>query len=225
MGRLIIILISFCLFLTEKEERTGFSGKLDKIAVMGHSMFSVLPLEYALRYPDKISYAIATGAIPFFTEAFNSAAEEYWESEASEERKNILNQNIAAFNDIDKSSMSADEVFMTQYDAYTPYRFKDPHYDLTGIWDGVTINMEFVNHYWGKLLNNYDNTGKYKQIQSPILVVAGKYDFGCPYFLWKELDNSMKNLTLLVFDDAGHNPMLEIPRKFTDALVQWTEDN
>lgn len=39
---------------------------------------------------------------------------------------------------------------------------EDPHCELNGIWDGVTINMEFVNHYWGNLLNNIDNTKKYK---------------------------------------------------------------
>ncbi len=198
---------------------------LDKIAVMGHSMFSVLPLEYALRYPDNISYAIATGAIPFFTEEFNSAAEEYWDNAAAEERKKILNQNVAAFNEMDKSTVSADEVFIAQYEAYVPYRFKDPYHNLNGIWNGVTINMEFVNHYWGNLLNNMDNTEKYKTIKSSVLVVSGKYDFGCPYFLWEDLDCSMDNLTLLVFEDAGHNPMLEIPGEFTDALVQWTEDN
>ncbi|MGM0408354.1 MAG: alpha/beta fold hydrolase [Bacteroidota bacterium] len=196
----------------------------DKIAVLGHSMFSILPLEYALRYPDNISYAISTGAIPFFTEEFSSAADEYWQNEASEERKEILNKNIEEFNKIDKSSLPADEVFIQNYIAYTPYRFKDPKYNMDGLWDGVKINMKFVNHYWGNLLNNLDNTEKYKTIESPVLVITGKYDYGCPYYLWNDLDNEMTNLKLVVFENAGHNPMLETPKKFTNTVVNWTEN-
>ena len=39
--------------------------KLEKVGVLSHSGFGYLSLEYAIKYPDNISYAIVIGTPPF----------------------------------------------------------------------------------------------------------------------------------------------------------------
>ena len=83
--------------------------------------------------------------------------------------------------------------------------------------------MNFLNHFWGKLMKDFDNTDNYKNIQAPVLIIAGKYDYGAPYYLWGDLKDIIPNFTLKVYEDAGHNPMLEIPEEFTKTIVEWIE--
>ena len=204
-------------------EKVRKSLGIKKIAVMGHSMFGPLPLEYASKYSENISFAISTGATPYCTEKYFTAAQEYWESEASEERKNILKENIVRLEAEDMSNFSESLTFIKQYTAYTPYRFYDPYFDMTELWEGIEINMNFLNHFWGKLMKDFNNTDNYKNIQSPVLIIAGKYDFGAPYYLWDDLKNIIPDFTLKVYENAGHNPMLEIPKEFTKTIVEWIE--
>lgn len=209
--------------IIEDVEKARVALGLEKVAVMGHSMFGPLPLEYALRYPNHISHAILSGATPFMTQKFFVSCQEYWESEASELRKNILNENLKNFQEMDMSNMSDGEKFIQQYIAYTPYRFHDPSFDMSTLWDGVEINMAFVNHFWTVLLRDFDNTIHYKRIKTPVLVIAGKYDFGAPYYLWQAFEDKIPDLTLHVFENAGHNPMLEIPDEFNRVVFSWID--
>lgn len=204
----------------EKVRKTlGFK----KIAVMGHSMFGPIPLEYALKYPDNISYSISTGATPYTTNKYFKASEEYWVSEASEDRKNIFKKNLRNYQAADMSSLTPGEKFIKQYIAYTPFRFYNAHFDMTELWEGVEVNMDFVNHFWGVLMRDFDNTGNYKNIKTPVLVIAGKYDFGAPYYLWDDVKEIIPDFTLHVFQNAGHNPMLEIPGEFNEVIFDWIE--
>ena len=205
-------------------EKLRQSLGIDKIAIMGHSMFGILPLEYAIRYPENISYAISTGAFPYTTEEYSFATQEYWESEASVERKSIRTKNLEELQKVDMSNLSQSQQFVNLYTAETPYRFHDPFFDMTELWEGVEINMNFLDHFWGNLMEDFNNTDNYKKIQSPVLIVAGKYDFGCPYYLWEDLKNIIPNFTLKVYENAGHNPMLEIPDEFTKDLLVWVKN-
>ena len=208
--------------INDIEKARKFLG-VDKIAVMGHSMFSMLPLDYAVKYPDNVLYSISTGSIPFVTDEYFKAANDYWENEASEERKNIRKNNLESLNFMDKTSMSESEKFINQYNANVPYRFYNANFDASGLWKDVEINMAFVNKFWGELLLDYDNTNNYRKIQTPALVLSGKYDFGCPYYLWKDVINEMQNGTFILFENAGHNPMLEIPDEFSQTVIKWID--
>ncbi len=110
---------------------------VEKIAVMGHSMFSIIPPEYALKYPENTSHAISTGGVPSFSDKSTQASNEYWEKEASEERKEIRRRNNEALTKEIMSKLSPSEAFIKQYVADTPLRFYDPEFDMADLWDGV----------------------------------------------------------------------------------------
>jgi proline iminopeptidase len=95
--------------LVDDIEKVRIALGVEKIAVMGHSMFSVLPPEYAIKYPDRASHIISTGGVPSFSDDSMKASAEYWETDASEERKKILERNQAELTDEVMSSLSPSE--------------------------------------------------------------------------------------------------------------------
>jgi len=208
-------------------EKLRLTMGVKKIAILGHSMFGRIPLEYAVKYPDNISYAISTGSVPFSTEATTRAQKEYRETEASEERKKVYNKNWEELNKTDWQSTSASAQFITSYTANIPFFFCDPNFDMSPYWDGVELNMNFLNHFGGTLMKNIDHTANYKNIKCPVLVVSGKCDFFSPYFLWVDVrdKNIIPKLKLIVYENAGHNPFMEVPEVFANDLLDWVQNN
>lgn len=207
--------------ILEDLEKLRVSLGVEKIGILGHSMFGLLPLEYAVRYPDNISFAISTGSKPFSNEVSAQASLDYWEQEASEERKRIRKENWDKLQNLDWDGLSPTQQFITSYIADTPFRFYDPNFDQSGYWEGVDINMAFLYHYGGSLMKDFDNTDKYKSIKAPVLVLTGKYDFGAPYYLWEDYISVIPDLTLKVYEYAGHNPFMEYPQDFTKDVLAW----
>ena len=209
----------------EDIERVRATLGIDKIVVMGHSMFGPVPLEYALKYPEHTLGSILTGALPLTTTEALQAADEYWASSASEDRKAIREANHAELAQRDRSMASPSDLFLDQYEADVPLRFFDPEFDFTSFRLGLTtsVNMDFLNHFWGVLMREFDHTGDYGAIRTPVLVISGRYDFGAPYFLWEDLEGVMPDFRFHLFEDAGHNPMLEIPQEFDRVVVEWIE--
>lgn len=211
--------------VTDDIERVRTALGVDRIAVMGHSMFGLVPLEYALEYPEHTLGSILTGALPYTTTEGWQAAEEYWGSSASEERKAIRESNHRELGQRDQSMASPSDLFWDQYEADVPLLFFDPNFDLTPFRQGLTtsVNMDFVNHFWGVLMREFDHTAEYGGIRTPVLVIAGKYDFNTPYFLWEEISGIIPDFTFHLFENAGHNPMLEVPQEFDRVVVEWIE--
>ncbi|HLP72911.1 MAG TPA: alpha/beta hydrolase [Bacteroidales bacterium] len=203
-------------------ERVRLYLGVERISIMGHSMFGPVPLEYALKYPEHTKWSILSGALPFTTKLAFDLSRAYWDSSATLERKAIRDENLRhLLNDTVNKSIS--EKFWDQYKADVPMRFADPNFDMSGLEEAGrgSTNMAFVNRFWGVVLNNYDNSSKYQGINTPVLVISGKYDFGAPYFLWKDFGKNMPDYTFHIFEDAGHNPMLEVPDKFDQLLIDW----
>ena len=194
----------------------------DKIGVYGHSAFGTFPLEYALKYPDNIAFTISTGAWPFSTQEYSDAVKKHWES-ASEERKRIFKENMEEYSNLDMSDLTPAESFVKLYKASAPRICYDPRFDLSGMWEGVQISMDFLNYYKDVLMNDVDNTYKYHEIEAPVLVISGLHDNVAPYFLWDEVKNIIPNFTFHLFENAGHNPMLEVPEEFDKVVIDWIE--
>ena len=111
---------------------------------------------------------------------------------------------------------------------YRPLRrlyFLTHSYDFAAFRLGLTtsLNLDFVNHFWGGILKDFDHTSEYGRIRTPVLVLAGRYDFGAPYFLWEEVGKIILDYTFYLFEAAGHNPMLELPKEFDQILIGWMQ--
>jgi len=202
---------------------------VEKIAVMGHSRFALIPPEYALKYPDQASHVIMTGGRPEISESSDRASDEYFENEASEERKEIFRRNLEELPEhlLDGRSsikLSSSDNFGKWYGARVPIFFGDPEFNVATLFEGVEINVGFADRFM-ELVFGYDSTDRYHLIKAPMLVVCGRHDYWGPYYLWDKVEETTPDLTFLLFDNAGHNPMVEIQEEFDKKLIEWIESH
>lgn len=163
-------------FVEDIEEVRRSLG-LDQIAVLGHSGFGFLPLEYANRYPQHTSHAIVVATTPFFgNDAYRKARDELWETDASAARKELRNQNLEELTPELLDNVTPDQAWIMRYVANGPRFWYDPTYDAAWLWEDREFNIDFVNRYYGVILENYDIREKLDQIDIPVFVALGRYE-------------------------------------------------
>jgi proline iminopeptidase len=192
---------------------------LDKTAVLGHSIHSLLALEYARKYPQNTSHVIMTGFTPYRSAA--GVADEFWESDASDERKMIFKQNLEKLKEVDLSKMSSKERMVKTYMVHTPRISYDPAYDLSWIYEAVEPNPGIRLF---EIFKNYDIAKRPGQVATPVFLALGRYDYLCPYFLWDDRKDVLPNLSYNLFEKSGHFPMVEEQELFDKKLIEWIKN-
>lgn len=66
-----------------------------------------------------------------------------------------------------------------------------------------------------------------KKINTPVLMMWGKYDFVCPKELATHLQQNIASTDISVemFDHSGHSPMANEPDKFAKIITQWIQNH
>jgi proline iminopeptidase len=168
--------------IVDDVEKVRIALGLEKIAMLGHSMFSLIPPAYALKYPDNASHLIITDGVPYISEKQEIASKVYFQNEASAERKEILERNLSALTEEVMSKLSPSEAFIRRYISLIPLFFRDPEYDMSSSWDGVELDMDFIDRY-RQFIGGVDHTDQFHRIKAPVLVISGRYDFWAVYTL------------------------------------------
>jgi len=187
---------------------------VDRIAVLGHSIQSILAIEYGRRRPDSVSHVIAVGAPPIGDmTAVAAAASRFFEADASEERKGVLRDNLA--------NLPADATFAQSLWAQTPMRFFDPRFDVPPLFAEAELRPELLQHLMGTLTPAWDVTVDAGSLQVPILLAHGRTDYVVPYILWEGVADKLPGATLEIFERSGHQPFVEEPDRFVAAVTDW----
>jgi len=192
---------------------------LDKTAVFGHSIHSYLALEYARKYPRNTSHVVMTGNTPYRLAA--EVGDEFWESDASDERKLVLKQNFEKISEDELGQMSPKERVVRTYMAMTPKLFYDPRYDLSWIYEAVESNRDVANHLFQVVFKDYDIAIRPGRLETPVFLAIGRYDYLWPYFLWDDRKDVLPNLSYNLFNKSGHFPMVEEQELFDKKLIEW----
>lgn len=192
---------------------------LDKTAVFGHSIHSYIALEYARKYPKNTSHVIMTGDTPYRIAA--EVADEFWESDASDERKMILKQNWEKISEDELSQISPKERVVKTYMAMTPKLFYDPRYDLSWIYKNAASNQKIANHLFQVIFKDYDIAKRSGRVETPVFLAIGRYDYLCPYYTWDDRKDVLPNLSYNLFEKSGHFPMVEEQELFDRKLIEW----
>lgn len=194
---------------------------LDQICIMGHSIHSLLAFEYACKYPENTSHVIMIGIYPFGLAKGARASNEFWESDASDERKMILKKNWEQVTDEAMKKLTPSEAFIKTYLTNGPMYWYDPIYDCSWMWDGVEANIDVFNRLAGVIFNEYDITESFPHIKSPVFLALGRYDYVVPYALWDGVKEKFPNLSYHLFEKSGHTPQLEEQELFDKKLIDW----
>jgi len=198
---------------------------LNKICILGHSIHSLLAFEYACKYPENTSHVIMIGIYPCGLAKGSRASDEFWELDASDERKMILKKNWENINEEAMKNLSPSEAFIKTYVTNGPKYWHDPTYDCSWIWEGVEVNMDVINHLFSAIFNEYDITESFPRIKSPVFLALGRYDYVVPYTLWDDVKEDFPNLSYNLFEKSSHTPQLEEQEIFDKKLIDWIKSH
>ncbi|HVG11176.1 MAG TPA: alpha/beta hydrolase [Thermoanaerobaculia bacterium] len=200
--------------LAEDLEAVRRALGVERVAVLGHSILSVLAIEYGRRRPGSVSHVITAGAPPYGDMARISAeAMAFFEQHASEERKQILRENLAG--------LTADTPRIQHLVAQRPMRFFDPHFDAAPLFEAMVPRPQLVMHVMGKLAAGWDVTADAGSLRVPLLLAHGRHDYVVPYTLWDGIPRTLPNATFEIFERSGHQPFFEEPDRFAETVASW----
>ena len=186
----------------------------ERVAVLGHSILGVLAIEYGRRRPESVSGVIAVGTPPKADMKWLAAqAAEFFERGASEDRKQVLRDNLAA--------LPPDAPIGRVVIAQTPMRFFDARLDASSLFAEADVNPAVLGHLFGEMTRGWDINTDARPLRSPILLAHGRFDYTVPYTLWNGIAEKLPNATLRIFERSGHHPFVEEPEPFSAAVSDW----
>jgi proline iminopeptidase len=195
-----------------------------QVVIVGHSHHGNVALEYAKRFPNKVSHVIIISSPPVDIAGTIKESELYWATYASVERKTILKKNRAAISADHLTSLSPEEAYIVQYVADAPMYWYDPNYDASWLWLGMHFDLETI-HAFRDLFGKYRMTWDTAYLKAPVLVVIGRHDYVVPHTLWEEKLPKLQNVTYKLLDRSGHTPQLEESQMFDQILLDWLQRN
>jgi proline iminopeptidase len=196
---------------------------LHKPILLGHSIHGTIAMEYAKRYPEKISHVIAIGSPNIMgNQEYEEAVEALWAT-ASPERKMHQDYLTRKLNRESRDSI-AEQPLVKQYIADAGRYWYDYDYDASWLWDGMTVHHELTGHLFGNIFGDYNMFKQDEKLEVPAYVAVGVYDYIIPYTLWLP-EEGKPNLTIELFEMSGHTPQLEEPALFDRRLLEWIKRN
>lgn len=182
----------------------------ERIAVFGFSTGGYTALEYALRYPERVSHLILASTSP---------AWELHDIAAQATRKGATPEQLAALRQF--SCLASDEHMRQMFHTLLPLYFF--HYrPAVGepLVAPITFSATAFAHGLG-LLHEYSRVERLKELTMPALVLGGQDDFIQPASQSERLHQGLPNSELVLFQQSGHFPFLEEPERFFSTVRQW----
>lgn len=190
----------------------------EQVAVLGHSILGALAIEYGRRCPDTVSHVITAGTPPTGDMARVMAqANAFFQEDASDERKEILRQNLA--------ELPANPSLRESTRAQTPLRFFDARLDTSPLFGEAEVKPAFFQHLLGTLTAGWDITVDADSLRVPILLAQGRHDYASPHTLWEGIASRVPNATLRLFEKSGHHPFFEEPDLFASVVTDWMKSH
>ena len=194
-------------------ERLGF----ERWAVLGHSFGGCVALEYALRYPGRLSRLIL----------LDTAGDARWSQENAAQ--------ILAGRGFDRKAVAVARRF---YDGrIDPEHFVRAALRLMPAYDHrfslVRMAREVLEGGWrmkarpealtfgGQMMRGWNVMDRLAEIVAPTLVIAGRDDFLFPPESQALLAAGIPNATLRIIERAGHNPQAERPAETLAAVAAF----
>jgi proline iminopeptidase len=192
-------------------ERLG----VEPFVLVGHSIGGLVVLAYAARYPEHVTHVVAIGAPPSVPFALDST-QAYRRREMSPGRQAQHEMNVSRADSLEAAHPWRG--FIPRYIANAALYWADSTYDATALFDGVQVNDTLFSDLQR---TPFDWGGVTTSVDVPVFVALGKYDFVVSPPVWAGVETPFLDLTVHVFQNAGHWPQLEDPTAFDAAVLEW----
>lgn len=195
---------------------------IERMAVLGHSVHAQIAIAYAHKYPAHTSHLILVGGLPCSRAECVGEQTRFWEENASAERKQILNRNVANLQ-ARLAAAPPSRSFAVENSAYGPMIWADPEYNPDSLLDGLE-NGPALGRLFECLPSHSEVRRTLERLSIPGLVILGQFDFLVPPTLWDELLNGLDQFKSIVLKDQGHCPQTECPELFDKELIAWCRE-
>ncbi len=194
-------------------EKLGF----EKWAVLGHSFGGYVALEYALRYPDRLSALVLVDTGGNSHWAQEKAPEVLAQRGYSPEMVNLARRFLNG--QIEPREMFPDLMKLGKAYTYHVSPGQIPHMILTGL--QTKLRPEALIYSATHFLKGWSVMDRLNQIKVPTLILAGREDFQFPPKHQQELAAGIPNSRLVILDQAGHNVHDEQPAEVQRVLREF----
>ncbi len=194
-------------------ETLGF----DRWAVLGHSFGGMVALEYALRYPERVSHLILVDtcgdigvvqqnaprllAQRGYSAAAVKAAERFFNGELTPD------EIVPALIRFGSAYIYRQDIVARLHEIVTSLRIKH--------------RSETVVFGFSQLLKNWTVMDRLNEIKAPTLVLAGRHDFEFPPEHQALLAAGIAGAQLAIVERAGHYAPMERPAEVRHSMRQF----
>lgn len=200
-------------------EQIRITLNINEMFLLGHSGHGFMAMAYAEQYPQYVKGIILSNLAPTNTQERQDGSIAFFESTASEERKAYFYSEISKLNDDIQNN--PDHRFSHINIRMQAHSFYDFTYDGAYLWQNVPNNMPALDYLWGIEFTKFETAHFFKTWHKPLLLMLSDYDFlVSPISLWHDICHNA-NISPIMFNQSGHNPMLEEPEKYYAQLLSF----
>jgi proline iminopeptidase len=190
---------------------------LDRFVLLGHSIQGSMALAYALRYPRHVSHVIAICAVPELSPGRAALTEEYWERNASPDRKAAFVAAQEAFVAA-APTLPPEAVATAMIRADAAKRWFDPGYDEGPLMAGAPVNMAVLGELFGQPFTLFGDAAR---VEPPAFLALGRHDYAVPPTSWDGMSSRFRDSTTAVFERSGHTPQVDEAAAFDERVLGW----
>jgi proline iminopeptidase len=200
---------------------------VSQIALIAHSFAGALALEYAAKYPERVSRMVIFDGISDVPASGRSQCERlaavnpaaYARSAANGKApvdpgecsvtRALSGRELTAFF---RASMFPDSTIATRLDSvYAASGLRN-----TGELSAALFNKGGMGRW---------RFAAYERLAMPVLVIAGRHDYQVGLEPQRELARKLPNGRLLVYDESGHYPNLDEPARFARDVIAFLAES
>ena len=195
---------------------------IQKMNLLGHSWGTLLALYYSINYPKHVKSIILSNSM--------GPTSEFLSPFIKNREGRRTTQDSAALVQIMTSDGFAkrDTVVMNNFARvfFRSYFYNQSLADsLTLTFNKTTaVNLLTIFNLFGKLLSNYDISGKLKNLSFPMLIIHGDYD-PIPMIYAEELNSILIGSKLVILKNCGHFSFVEAPDQFFNECESFLTQN
>jgi proline iminopeptidase len=190
---------------------------LDSVVLLGHSWGTVLALEYALRYPGRVSHLILMNPAPASTDDYKQLRNDWLQKRAADMERRKAVADTDAYKEADP-----DAVIAYYRIHFKPALARQEDYEKlisrmqaafiqqgnAGILKARAVESRLMSETWAA--PEYDLLPKIKTVHIPTLVISGDHEF-IPSSTTEHISRAIPNSRLVTLKDCGHFTYLECP--------------
>lgn len=186
----------------------------EQVVMAGGSYGGFMAMEYALRYPDRVSALVLRD-----TSADNSNAHLARENALASDRVTI---DMEKFDRIDLGQVRDDADLKDCWREILP--LYDFVYDPAAVErkvEATPYRYEAHNYAFSVNLPAYDLKPRLNEIAVPTLITVGRTDWITPVSCSQVISELVPNSELVVFEESGHSPQIEEAEAWTKTVREF----